>query len=486
MPQLRRFPFHKAFFWFEHKIQMDDELLIKLISIILCQPSSFAARTGSPIKKISAVDSLKLRLSPSSSIQPPVCYSSDQISKECQQLLQAVQSIFSVDAIIFKTQVDKLVASFRPDLIAKDAVMYRECIFNEFIWEDGLSGGQLVVWKRNEENWAIERIKESLNQNSSYFLVATKSKAFLVNIAGAGRLKPKDSANANNSYVLVTFRGVSWIGPVINGSLNPSFDYSFSVNVPYGESETMIISLWNSPTNPEKNEAFLGCIQLTAADIFRMGESGQDFELPLGKRTKKSHISGHINLKITTFFPSLSDTTKHSMNLTEIYRKGFSSMISNPASNYRALCRACYEWDFLKAASKNKSNLSTVCRSILDLSVNHWRISKTYASLSSLQTAYSLFCQGCVNLEFLYTLFLDSFDRLSSVDGFSTPEVRMFFNLAIAVCRYQPRAYVYFRANIKIYVEGREECDFWYATRPRIGYDFGNNFKSITETSRVR
>jgi hypothetical protein len=119
-----------------------------------------------------------------------------------------------------------------------------------------------------------------------------------------------------------------------------------------------------------------------------------------------------------------------SMDLRTMYENGFNLLVSNPKENYRNVCRACYEWDFLKVSSgKGANNLSTVSQNILALAGTFWRVRLLYRSLCALEILYSLFCQGCLSLELFYNQFLDTFNRISEVDAPTGPELLLFGDL---------------------------------------------------------
>jgi hypothetical protein len=393
-----------------------DEVVIKIISILLLQPFSFPKEPVNQIKTLSSFDALKLKISPLSPIKPPILYSAGEITLECKQLLQTIQSVFEIDPEKFKTQVDNIAASYRPDTLLKDAFIYRQFLSSGLIWDVGISDSSLKTWTTGEEGWAEGLVKKLASPNVPYFQVSGQTSTFLITVVKANNLKAKDTKTSNNTYPFVTFNGASWVGPIIDRSLNPSFDYSFSLSFSTNSIDPITISLWNRPSNPEKSESFLGCIHLSPMDVVRLSATTQRADLPLEKRSKKSHVSGNLSIHITPLLPKF-------MDLKTIYQKGLGLIISDPKTNYRKLCKSCFEWNFLKTASKEKNSLVPVCSRILEIVIPIWRISSTYASLCSLEVAYSLFCQGCVSIDFLYAMFIDSFDKLSAIDNSTVAEV---------------------------------------------------------------
>jgi C2 domain len=393
-----------------------DELVIKIISILLLQPFSFSREPVNKPKKLSSFDTFKLKLSPLSPIKPPILYSTEAITLECKQLLQTIQSVFEIEPEKFKAQVDVVAASFRPDALFKDALVYQQFLSSGFICDVGLADSPLKKWTAGEEDWAVGTIKKSESTNVPYFQVSGQTSSFLITVVKAGNLKAKDTKTSNNTYPFVTFREASWVGPTIDRSLNPSFDHSLSLCFPPNSTDPITISLWNRPVNPEKTDSFLGCVHLTPTDIVRLSATTQHAELPLEKRTKKSHVSGYLSILVRPLLPQF-------MDLKTMYQKGLGLIISDPKINYRKLCKSCFEWSFLKTASKEKNSLAPVCRRILEIAIPYWRISSTYASLCSLEVAYSLFCQGCVSVDFLYAMFVDTFDKFSMLDSSTVAEV---------------------------------------------------------------
>lgn len=189
----------------------------------------------------------------------------------------------------------------------------------------------------------------------------------------------------------------------------------------------MTVSLWNKPAEESKRESFLGCIMLSAAEILKISESKEIRTIMLEKRSKKSHISGKISISV------LPLTTRH-MDMKSLYGKGLNLIASDPKESYRSICRLCYEWSFLKVAeSKTSTELAPISQEILKYVSDHWRIRSIYISLCALEIAYSLFCQGALPLDSLYTHFIDAFSKMSDVDAPSKMEVTFILTLAFII-----------------------------------------------------
>ena len=296
------------------------------------------------------------------------------------------------------------------------------------------SDGALSNWKSSEEAYSI-KILQSPTSSPPYFALdgSLDNQYFLVTIQDARGLKPKDTRTSNNTYVYVTFNGVSWISPIIPDTLNPIFEYSFAFAIAKAAREKPLqISLWNrnipKDTNKRgqenKEDAFLGCVVLSYKDLVRMAENQEKLDAPVQKRTSRSHVAGHIRIGAVSLKPE-------SLEIREIHARSFQLMIADSKINFKALIKACFEFDFAVAPEKKPDAcLSPTSKVILSLIASVWRIRPVYFSVCIFQTAFSLFRQGFLLLDHLYEYYLDAFNMISDADTPSKADLQEFTETA--------------------------------------------------------
>ncbi|KAJ3338598.1 hypothetical protein HDU91_001169, partial [Kappamyces sp. JEL0680] len=411
-----------------------DEALIKVIRLILADKNALDRRDvqgSTPIRKSSSVEMLKEYFSPSSPIQPPTSPSISMLSLSTKQMLQFLQSLAAMEPSLFYDKVAAVLHGRPSEPLLKEFVLYRNSLPREWIWDVGLSNDALLHWKDAEQEWAKGFIaaQPTASGYASFIAAAAASTPiYLLSILDAVGLKPKDSPTSNNSYATVTYLGSTWTGPIAHRTLNPLFDFSFPLFVNPASLEKITIALWNRCTvkNPQefRKDLFLGCMQLSAADVERMATNNQMLDVPLQKRTSRSHVSGNLRIVASLLqSPPIAPSA--------VYAKGFYLIPSDVKQHYRQLCKACYEWDYVKTSeSKAKAALSAISQDLLGRLGVVWRIRPVFQSLCAFEVVYSLFSQGYIGIETIYSHFLDAFNKISDVDGPTGAELLLFSNLS--------------------------------------------------------
>lgn len=209
---------------------VQDNVLNKMIKIILLQKDSKIVEHDNKPRPKSSMESFKQVFVPSLPIQPPPRRSYSQVSLETKQTLQALQNCLKVEVQQFYRMVESILMQLSLDSLSKDAYLYKLYLSDKLGWDLGLSNDALLEWKTSEDAWIYHQLEQT--RHIPYFSMDDQeyqSQFYLLTLYSAQGLKAKELNQTSNAYPFVTFCGTSWIGPIFEGSVNPSFNWSIAM-----------------------------------------------------------------------------------------------------------------------------------------------------------------------------------------------------------------------------------------------------------------
>lgn len=356
------------------RCKFGEEFLINIIHVLLLDyltvtpPALVIKRSSSNLKLFTKTYD----------INPPVIESPSRIPLGTRQMLQTLQSMLDLEPTWFYDRLHNILNCLTTDSYVKDLIMYRYFLQSNLGWDRGLSAESVQAWKSSEESWiqaSIDKFQFKNPELQAY--ISSVSAGFLITVIDAHGLWAKETSNSSNPYFTISYSGLTWIGPLILNTLNPTFDYTIPLLLQDEPDTKVTLTIWNRSSqnlksDSGKKDAFLGCISFSFKDLLFLVDSGVKQHV-LCKRSSKSHVSGTIGLRVSCI--------SNQIDPIELYPKAFKTLPSDPQTKFKDLITSCYTWDFVRMSDKSSTQLSPSTTKLLKLAAEYWRIRDSFISI---------------------------------------------------------------------------------------------------------
>ncbi|KAI9089606.1 hypothetical protein DFS34DRAFT_597989 [Phlyctochytrium arcticum] len=277
---------------------------------------------------------------------------------------------------------------------------------------------QYADWKAQEDE-ELEKIIGLANIMEEYPHVDSshsKSDLYRLEVRQASGLYAKDDNGLSNPYCVVSFDGLCYVSDVAQSTLDPQWNLSMLIT-DLNPTMKIYITVWNrSSARPERrSDAFLGAATLDSTSL--NSNSVSEIRLDLAKRSSRSHVSGHVLVKVEKLTPGMNDGNQ--------WRESLRFIPPDPRTAYTSILQKLVERD--ASSNDSMSVLSESSQKLLNGLGSIWRLDAPFRAIVYLDCLTFKYTQGTLSASTLYDVAYRDVDKLTNSDVFIPPPDRQMF-----------------------------------------------------------